>query len=69
MEKCEFQVIVDILKTYQKQLSLINKCRNSQMIPPCNNSFSKFKYLEDDENCCSNGLLGSYKLKIVGFRL
>ena len=44
MEKCEFQVIVDILKTYQKQLSLINKCRN--------NSFSNFKYLEEDENYC-----------------
>ena len=34
------------------------------MFFPCNNSFSKLKYLEDDENCCSNGLLGSYKLEL-----
>ena len=34
------------------------------MILPSNNSFSKFKYLEDDENCCSSGLLESSKLEV-----
>ena len=31
------------------------------MIPPRNNSFSKFKYLEDDENYCSSGFRHSHK--------
>ena len=26
------------------------------MIPLCNNSFSNFKYLENDKNCCSRVL-------------
>ena len=34
------------------------------MILPCNNNFSKFKYLEDDENCFLSGLLGSSKLEL-----
>ena len=57
MEKWQFLVTADLLKTSLKQfkIQLINKCPNPQMIPLCNNSFSNLKYLEDDDNCSSSG--------------